>query len=108
MKQYLLDTNICIFYLKGLFDLENKFSSVGWENCYLSEITVAELKFGAASSDNPSKRQPVIEGFIKKFPILSITPVLDLYAEEKTYLKKIGSMISEFDLLIGCTAIYND
>lgn len=37
MNQYLLDTNICIYFIKGLFDLESKFKEVGPENCFISE-----------------------------------------------------------------------
>ena len=108
MNGYLLDTNIGIFYLKGRYDLENKINKAGWENCFISEITVAELKFGAASSDDPAKRKPVIEGFIKKVQILPIFNALDLYAEEKTRLRKLGNIIDEFDLLIRSTAVFND
>ena len=46
MKKYLLDTNICIFYIKGLYELNKKIELVGEQNCFISEITVAELKFG--------------------------------------------------------------
>lgn len=108
MNGYLLDSNICIFYLKGRSDLEAKVEKAGWENCFISEITVAELKFGAASSDNPAKRKPVIENFIKKVQILPIYSTLDLYAEEKTRLRKAGNIIDDFDLLIGSTAVFND
>ncbi len=45
MNQYLLDTNICVYYLKGMFDLENKIRNVGLVNCYLSEITIIELLY---------------------------------------------------------------
>jgi tRNA(fMet)-specific endonuclease VapC len=51
LRSYLLDTNICIYYLKGLYDLQNKVSQVGVSRCYLSEITVAELRFGAEKSE---------------------------------------------------------
>lgn len=108
MNGFLLDTNICIFYLKGRYDLEAKVEKVGWGNCYISEITVAELKFGAASSDNPVKRKPVIEEFIRKTQILPVFNILDLYAEEKTRLRKSGNIIDDFDLLIGCTAVFNN
>jgi len=51
LKKYLLDTNICIYYLKGRFDLNRKIENIGIENCFISEITVAELKFGAENSE---------------------------------------------------------
>ena len=44
--KYLLDTNICIYYMKGLYNLNEKINEIGSENCYISEITLAELKFG--------------------------------------------------------------
>ena len=50
MKQFLLDTNICIYYIKGLYELKSKFKDVGPEHCFISEITLAELKFGVAKS----------------------------------------------------------
>ena len=108
MNGYLLDTNICIYYLKGRFDLENKFVQIGWDSCFISEITVAELKFGAAGSDNPAKRKSVMEGFIQKVRILPIFTAFDLYADEKVRLQKSGNVIDDFDLLIGCTAVHND
>jgi tRNA(fMet)-specific endonuclease VapC len=50
LKKYLLDTNICIYFLKGLFDLDKKIEQVGMANCFISEITVAELKFGVETA----------------------------------------------------------
>ncbi len=47
MEKYLLDTNICIFLLRGKYNVDKKMDEVGLENCYISEITVAELKYGA-------------------------------------------------------------
>lgn len=46
MKKYLLDTNICIFLLRGKYYIDEKIDAVGGlENCFISEITVAELKY---------------------------------------------------------------
>ena len=50
MSQYLLDTNICVFYLRGKFDVDQRMDLVGWENCFISEITMLELKMGAELS----------------------------------------------------------
>lgn len=43
VKKYLLDTNICVFCMRGKFEMNRKIRLVGINNCYLSEITVAEL-----------------------------------------------------------------
>ena len=51
MSRYLLDTNICVHYMKGDFGLIEKVGAIGFENCFLSEITIIELLFGVAKSD---------------------------------------------------------
>ena len=108
MNQYLLDTNICIYYIKGLHDLKSKIKKVGPENCFISEITLAELKFGVAKSQAKKKNQKALENFLSGIQILPIFPALDIYAAEKARLQKSGKIIDEFDLLIGVTAVSFD
>jgi tRNA(fMet)-specific endonuclease VapC len=106
--KYLLDTNICIHFFRGKFNLNDKFEEVGLENCAISEITMAELVFGAENSDFPEKNNQVVEGFSKMVSILPIFDAIGLYGKEKARLRKSGIMISDFDLLIGCTSIEQD
>ena len=53
-KKYLLDTNICVFCMRGMIEMNRKILLAGIDNCYLSEITVAELYYGANSIATPS------------------------------------------------------
>lgn len=108
MKKYLLDTNICIYFLKGQFDLHQKIEAAGIENCFVSEITIAELKYGVENSSQISKNRETLDKFQNKFTILPIFTALDVYAKEKARLKKRGKMLDDFDLLIGATAISNN
>lgn len=107
MKKYLLDTNICIYHIKGLFDLDKKIAKAGMENCYLSEINIAELKYGIECSEHKEKNRKKIEEFIKLFQVVPISSCFDIYAKEKARLKGKGHLIDDFDLLIGCSAIAN-
>jgi tRNA(fMet)-specific endonuclease VapC len=106
--KFLLDTNICIHFFKGKYNLLEKIEKVGIQNCAISEITLAELAFGAENSNNPGKNNKIIEKFIEHITILPIFDAIPLYAKEKASLRKAGKMISDFDLLIGCTAIANN
>lgn len=108
MKKYLLDTNICIYFLKGLYRLDEKIQKAGIENCFLSEITIAELKFGAENSENKIKNKKTVQDFQNNFTILPIFTSLNLYASEKARLRKKGQIIDDFDLLIGTTAASNN
>ncbi|MBK7427514.1 MAG: type II toxin-antitoxin system VapC family toxin [Saprospiraceae bacterium] len=105
MRQYLLDTNICIYYMKGLFDLDKKFASVKIENCFISEITLAELKFGVENSKAPAKNQKALDNFLTGIQILPIFEAIDTYAKEKARLRKSGRTVDDFDLLIGSTSV---
>ncbi|PZX19290.1 tRNA(fMet)-specific endonuclease VapC [Breznakibacter xylanolyticus] len=108
MKSYLIDTNICIYYIKGKFNLKEKFNSIPKSNRFISEITLAELKYGVKNSQNPDKNQIALEDFLSGVQILPIFNSLDLYATEKARLRKSGQIIDDFDLLIGVSAISND
>ncbi len=108
MKKYLLDTNICAYFLNGKFDLERKIERAGISNCYVSEITIAELKYGVEKSLHKEKNRKTLELFQEKFDILPIFPTLDVYAAEKSRLKTKGAILDDFDLLIGSTAIFNN
>ena len=108
MKKYLLDTNICIYFLKGQFDLHKNIEAAGSENCFISEITIAELKYGVEHSNQVIKNRETLAKFQNKFTILPIFAALDVYAKEKARLKKKGKLLDDFDLLIGATAISNN
>lgn len=106
--QYLLDTNICVFFLRGKLNLNEIIREKGRENCFISEITVLELRFGAENSDNPTKSHKAVDNFISGLSIIPIYGCIKRYAKEKVRLRKIGKIIhDEFDLLIGVTAVAN-
>jgi tRNA(fMet)-specific endonuclease VapC len=106
--QYLLDTSICVFYLRGKLDLASLIRQKGRENFFISEITVVELRFGAENSNNPEKAHKAVDDFINGLTIIPIFGSIKRYAKEKVHLRKIGKPIhDEFDLLIAVTAVEN-
>ncbi len=108
MMPYLLDTNICVFFLRGKFNLDEKIKEKGRENCYISEITVFELRYGAENSGDPIKSHQSVDRFISGLTIIPIFGGERRYAKEKVRLRRLGTpMHDEFDLLIGVTAVEN-
>lgn len=91
-----------------MHDLKSQFEEVGPKNCFISEITLAELKFGVAKSQAKEKNQQTLENFLSGIQILPIFPALDIYASEKARLQKTGKIIDDFDLLIGAAAVSFD
>ena len=107
MEKYLLDTDISIFFLRDKFEIESKVKSVGIQNCFIAEITVAELLFGAEYSSDIQKHLTQVRSFEHKFSVLPIYEAFPIYAKEKARLWREGKKIAEFDLLIGTTAVFH-
>ena len=106
--QYLLDTNICVYFLRGKMNLDETIKEKGKQNCFISEITVFELKYGAENSRNIEESHKAVDLFTSRISIIPISSCLNTYAKEKVRLRKIGKpMNDQFDLLIWVTAIEN-
>jgi tRNA(fMet)-specific endonuclease VapC len=105
---YLLDTNICIHFFRGKYGVTERFETAKAENCAISEITLAELVFGAENSERPIQNHKLIEQFLEIVTVIPIFDSIMLYGKEKARLRKAGTTISDLDLFIGCSAVEND
>lgn len=112
MKRYLLDTNICIAILRKNPNVAEIISKIDMSQCYISEITLIELKvgevLGKAKAPQGKYVNQHIEDFTSKLTILPISTAINFFAEEKVRLQLAGTPAhNNFDLLIGCTAVAN-
>lgn len=106
MHKYLLDTTVCIALIRHNPQVVETILNIGEENCYVSEITIAELYYGASKSGRASHFRDVM--LIKDvFEVVPLFPCLRTYGEIKAALERQGNRIDEFDLLIGATALTN-
>lgn len=103
---YLLDTTVCIALIRGQRHVIEKILSVGEDNCMVSEMTIAELYYGAIKSRRQSHLNDV-QYILDSFEVIPIYPSLKKYGEIKCELEQKGMRIDEFDLLIASTALYN-
>lgn len=93
--------------MKGRFELNKKFEAAQSDALFISEITLAELKYGVAKSTSPERNNKALSNFLSGVQILPIFDALDTFAIEKAKLKKAGRPVDDFDLLIGASAIAN-
>lgn len=109
MKQYLLDTNICAFMFRGKYGVRKRLQQIGLQNCHISILTYAELYFGIVNGDVEVEHNlRVLDIFCDNVDILGVDDVIPTYAREKARLRKIGTPIDDFDLMIGATALFHD
>ena len=109
MTAYLLDTNICVYVINGKFELTARLKRAKLSNCYLSELTVAELLYGVANSapTHQLANRQRLDDFLSLFDerILPISDSLESYAQQKAHLKRLGRLQGEFDMLIGSVVV---
>lgn len=107
--KYLLDTNICIYWFKGLMEIDKKISSVDIDDISVSAITIAELLYGAYNSMNVEKNITKVNEFEDATNVIDLDrESLEHYARIKAKLRAEGKMLDDFDILIAATAIVND
>ena len=93
-KKYLLDTNVCIFLLQDKFGVADHVRRVGRRNCYVSELTIAELLYGYVYAQDPRNEHDA-ENIQEIFKLLPIYDSLPTYAATKAHLRRNGQLIEE-------------
>ena len=74
MAKYLLDTCVCISMFRNEGRVRETLLRVGTKNCYISEITVAELYFGLAKATDKKRKLDDIREVQRLFRVLPAYP----------------------------------
>jgi tRNA(fMet)-specific endonuclease VapC len=107
--KYLLDTNICIYFLNQNQSITEKISKISVDDMAISIITIAELQFGAFNSNKTKENLERIKYLRNIMKTINLnTAITEEYAKIKSSLRKSGNLIDDFDILIGSTAIVNN
>ena len=104
MKGFLLDTNICIFALRDKYGVNERLEEIGRKRCYVSDVTVMELRFGAYKSEKKDENLRIVNDFINKLQVVPFADTIDAFCQEKIRLQLLGTPIEDYDLFIGCAA----
>ena len=108
MTKFLLDSDTSIFCLRKRHGIAEKICDIGVWNCCVSQVSVAELRYGAECSDYSTRRHSEIDEFCEYVSVVPINDtIINIYAVQKAKLRKLGLLITDFDLLIGATAVYH-
>jgi tRNA(fMet)-specific endonuclease VapC len=106
---YLLDTDTCIFWLKGNKKIEKKALKVGLDRLYISFVTLSELYYGAYKSQKIKENLfgiKTLEGKLRR--IDSDQGTCETFGKLKAALVSQGKVINDADLFIAAGAIGND
>ncbi len=104
--KYLLDTNICVYWLKGNQAIEKRAMQVGLDKIQLPFITLSELYYGAYKSQQIKRNLTAvkkIESMLKRMD--SSEEICKIFGEQKATLAKEGKLIDDADLFIASCAL---
>ena len=87
MKGYLLDTSTCVAIFRGNHDVADKMEKVGKDKCFISQIVVAELLFGAYRSNQVEKNLKQAHAFIEAMNVLPFEDCVETFAKERVSLR---------------------
>ena len=106
MIEYILDTDTCIYWLKGKEEVRRKVEKIGVDNLRITIITLAELKYGAFNSQKVSENLKNINDFLGKVKVLLLDEdAAERFGKIKAGLRRTGQLIEDFDILIGSIAL---
>jgi tRNA(fMet)-specific endonuclease VapC len=106
---YLLDSDWLIHALAGRNRALSVLERLSARHIGVSFITLAEVYQKAFVSTNPDAYLATYRGFIAPYRVIPVTePIAVRFAEIRALLTRRGEVISDFDILLGATALQYD
>ena len=103
---FLIDTNICIYAMKGTFPSLNQRLLEEQENIFVSSVTVGELEYGAAKSRWGERTRQVFHAFLASFKIIPYDEMDAIhFGKIRAELSFSGTPIGAYDLMIGAQGV---
>ncbi|PSB06359.1 VapC toxin family PIN domain ribonuclease [Pleurocapsa sp. CCALA 161] len=107
---YLLDTNVCIVYLKGKsLTVNQRLKSLNRDDIAVCSVVKAELFYGSMGSNKPKKALQIQKAFVDQFISLPFDDCCALICGKlRAHLASAGTPIGSNDLLIASIALANN
>jgi len=108
--KFLLDTNICIYIIKQKpAKVLEKFKRLHPSDVGISSITLAELEYGIAKSQQSEKNRIALNQFLITLEIVKFDEkASNIYGGVRAELERKGLVIGAMDMLIAAHAISLD
>jgi len=108
--KYYLDTNICVYFLKGLnSDLLNRVLSHYPDDVKIASIVKAELLYGAEKSLKRDENFEKIQRFLLPYEIVPFDgKAAEKYSTIRADLEKSGTIIGPNDLIVSAIVLSRD
>ena len=110
MEKFILDTCTWIEFFHERNGVKEIIDSKDIDQIFASEVTLAELTYGAINSENYERHIKEPEWLRQYVTIYEIRDVFEEYGQIRCALNKISKNkakeVGQFDMLIGATALH--
>ena len=107
--RYLVDTDWAIHYLNDHPVISQRLDELKMEGLGLSVISLAELYEGVYYSTDPIGNERDLQDFLGGVSLLGLdVEIAQLFGRRRGRLRTARTVIGDFDLLIGATALRHD
>ena len=106
---YLLDTDICSYFLRGRYGLQDKFNQAGLPALHITRITVAELLVLAHRDPATRINEQRIATLAQTLVFVDLDePAWAMFPVIKGRLLRLGRPVGDFDILQASIAMTRD
>lgn len=104
---YYLDTNICIYFLKGQYPaIAERLRRISPAHIRIPAIVKAELLYGAEKSQHRARNKEAVQRFLDPFAIAPFDDAsADAYAHIRASLESKGHGIGPNDYIMAATVL---
>ena len=110
MEKYILDTCTWIEFFHERSSVKEKVDEMDPDQIFASEITLAELTYGAINSSDYERHIKESQWLRQYITVYPISDVFEEYGQIRCALKRIkkdmDQKVGQFDMLIGATALH--
>ena len=107
--KYFLDSNICIYFLKGIYPvLGQELLSHNPDDIRIPSIVQAELLYGALKSHKVKENMEMVREFLLPFKVVPFgNKEAECYAKIRSTLEQSGNPIGPNDFIVAAITLEN-
>lgn len=106
---YLLDADWVIQALANRTPAITVLHRLKTQRIGISAVTVGEIYEGAFNTSNSEAHIERFRRFLQPYRVLDVTePIMWRFTEIRSYLRRRGTIIPDFDISVGATALHYD
>ena len=104
--RFLLDTTVCVDYLRGREPAVQRIRASEPEDLVLSSVVVAELRYGAEKSADPRRNHSLLDTLVRELRCVDFDlSAASAYGRVRASLAARGQLIGPYDMMIAAHAL---